>query len=50
MPAGSKKKRKKPSRKKSELDSALDQIGDESAAAAMKALLMRKQECALQRG
>jgi hypothetical protein len=36
MPSGGKKKRKKPSRKKSELDSALDQVGDESAAAAMK--------------
>jgi len=36
MPSGDKKKHKKPSRKKSELDSALDQIGDESAAAAMK--------------
>jgi hypothetical protein len=36
MPSGTKKKRKKPSRKKSELDSALDQIGDESAAAAAK--------------
>ena len=34
MPSGGKKKRKKPSRKKSELDSALDQIGDESVAAA----------------
>ena len=34
MPSGGKKKHKKPSRKKSELDSALDQVGDESAAAA----------------
>jgi hypothetical protein len=34
MPLAGKKKRKKTSRKKSELDSALDQIGDESAAAA----------------
>jgi hypothetical protein len=36
MPSGGKKKHKKPSRKKSELDSALNQIGDESAAAATK--------------
>jgi hypothetical protein len=36
MPSGSKKKRKKTSRKKSKLDSALSQVGDESAAAAMK--------------
>jgi len=36
MPSGGKKKHKKPSRKKSELDSALYQIGDESAAAATK--------------
>jgi hypothetical protein len=36
MPSAGKKKRKKTSRKKSELDSALDQVGDESAAAAMK--------------
>ena len=36
MPSGGKKKHKKPSRKKSELDSALDQIGDESAATATK--------------
>jgi deferrochelatase/peroxidase EfeB len=36
MPSGGKKKHKKPSGKKSELDSALDQIGDESAAAATK--------------
>ena len=36
MPSGGKKKHKKPSRKKSELDSALDQIGDESVAAATK--------------
>jgi hypothetical protein len=34
MPSGGKKKRKKPARKKSELDSALDQVGDESVAAA----------------
>ena len=34
MPSGGKKKRKKTSRKKSEFDSALDQIGDESLAAA----------------
>jgi hypothetical protein len=36
MPSGGKKKHKKPSRKKSELDSALDQVGDESATAAIK--------------
>jgi len=36
MLSGGKKKHKKPSRKKSELDSALDQVGDESAAAAVK--------------
>ena len=36
MPSGAKKKHKKPSHKKSELDSALDQVGDESAAAAIK--------------
>jgi uncharacterized membrane protein YheB (UPF0754 family) len=36
MPSGGKKKRKKTSRKKSEFDSALDQIGDESVAAATK--------------
>ena len=36
MPSGGKKKHKKPSPKKSDLDSALDQVGDESAAAAMK--------------
>jgi len=36
MPSADKKKRGKSSRKKSELDSALDQVGDESAAAAMK--------------
>src|SRR5215470_15139665 len=36
MPSGGKKKHKKHSGKKSELDSALDQVGDESAAAAMK--------------
>ena len=36
MPSGGKKKRKKTSRKKSELDSALNQIGDESVAAATK--------------
>ena len=34
MPSGGKKKRKKPSRKKSQLDSALDQVGEESVAAA----------------
>jgi len=34
MPSGGKKKHKKPSRKKSELDTALDQISDESVAAA----------------
>jgi len=34
MPSAGKKKRKKPSRKESELDSALDQISDESVAAA----------------
>ncbi len=36
MPSDGKPKRRKPSRKKSELDSALDQVGDESVAAAMK--------------
>ena len=36
MPSVGKKKRKKPSRKKSELDSALDQVGEESSAAAIK--------------
>jgi hypothetical protein len=36
MPSGAKKKHKKHSGKKSELDSALDQVGDESAAAAIK--------------
>jgi hypothetical protein len=36
MPSGGKKKRKKPSARKSELDSALDQVGNESAAAAIK--------------
>jgi len=36
MPSGGKKKLKKHSGKKSELDSALDQVGDESAAAAIK--------------
>jgi hypothetical protein len=36
MPSAAKKKRKKASHKKSELDSALDQVGDESAAAAIK--------------
>ena len=36
MPSVVKKKHKKPSRKKSELDSALDQVGDESVAAATK--------------
>ena len=34
MPSGGKKKHKRPSRKKSKLDSALDQVGDESVAAA----------------
>jgi hypothetical protein len=34
MPSGGKKKHKRPSRKKSELDSALNQVGDESVAAA----------------
>ena len=38
MPLGGKKKRKKSSQKKSELDSALDQIGDESVAAATNEL------------
>ena len=36
MPSGDKKQRKKPTRKVSELESALDQVGDKSAAAAMK--------------
>jgi len=36
MPSGGKKKHKKHSGKKSELDSALDQVGDESAAAAIR--------------
>ena len=36
MPSADKKKRKQSSQKKSELDTALDQVGDESAAAAMK--------------
>jgi len=36
MPSGGKKKHKKPSRRKSELDSALDQIGDQSLAATTK--------------
>ena len=36
MPSGGKKKRKKTSRKKSKIGSALDQVGDESAAAAMQ--------------
>ena len=36
MPSDGNRKRKKTSRKKSELDSALDQVGDESAGAAMK--------------
>jgi hypothetical protein len=36
MPSDGKKKHTNPSRKKSELDSALDQVGDESAAVAMK--------------
>ena len=35
MPSGDKAKRKKSSGKESELDSALDQVGDESVAAAM---------------
>lgn len=35
MPSGGKKKHKKHSHKKSKLDSALDQVGDESAAAAI---------------
>ena len=36
MPSACKTKRKKSTRKKSELGSALDQVGDESTAAAMK--------------
>jgi len=36
MPSDNKPKRRKSSPKKSELDSALDQVGDESVAAAMK--------------
>jgi uncharacterized membrane protein YheB (UPF0754 family) len=36
MPSAGKPKRKKSERKKSELGSALDQVGDESTAAAMK--------------
>jgi hypothetical protein len=36
MPSAGKKKHKKHSGKKSELDSALDQVGDESTAAAIK--------------
>jgi hypothetical protein len=36
MPSDGKPKRRESSRKKSELDSALDQVGDESVAAAMK--------------
>ena len=36
MPSDGKPERRKSSRKKSELDSALDQVGDESVAAAMK--------------
>ena len=36
MPSDGKPKRRKSSRKKSELDSALDQVSDESVAAAMK--------------
>ena len=36
MPSDTKKKRKKTSRKKSELNSALDQVTDESVAASMK--------------
>jgi len=36
MPSAGKTKRRKPARKKSELDSALDQVGDETVAATMK--------------
>ena len=36
MPSAGKTKRKNPSRKRSELDSALDQVTNESVAAAMK--------------
>ena len=36
MPSDGKPKRRKSSRKKSELDSALDQVGDETVAASMK--------------
>jgi hypothetical protein len=36
MPSAGKKKRKNTSKKKSELDSALDQVTDESVAASMK--------------
>jgi hypothetical protein len=36
MPSDGKPKRRKSSRKKSELDSALDQVGDEALAASMK--------------
>jgi uncharacterized membrane protein YheB (UPF0754 family) len=36
MPSAGKTKRKKSARKKSELDSALDQVGDETVAATMK--------------
>jgi len=36
MPSAGKTKRKKSTRKKSELGSALDEVGDESTAAAMK--------------
>lgn len=36
MPSAGKKKRKKTSKKKSELESALDQVSDESVAASMK--------------
>ena len=36
MPSASKKKNKKPSHKKTELDSALDQVGAESTAASIK--------------
>jgi hypothetical protein len=36
MPSAGKTKRKNPSRKRSELDSALDQVTDESVAASVK--------------